>query len=57
MTTYQGGNVTLTLWHGGKFEVARTGEMIYLGGQGRTYKLDPGEFCYWDILDYAKKMW
>ncbi|KAL2894863.1 hypothetical protein RDABS01_010772 [Bienertia sinuspersici] len=48
-------NVTVRFWHGGKFKHVATGELIYIGGQGKTYKVDPDEFSYFDFIDLAKK--
>ncbi|KAL2940259.1 Leishmanolysin-like peptidase [Bienertia sinuspersici] len=47
--------VTLRFWHGERLNVANTGEMICVGGQGRKFKVDPDELCYWKILEMAKK--
>ncbi|KAL2942453.1 Cortactin-binding protein 2 [Bienertia sinuspersici] len=47
------GNVTLRFWHGGKFSEAKTGELVYLGGQGKTVLFDPDELCYFDIMKSA----
>ncbi|XP_021743215.1 uncharacterized protein LOC110709312 [Chenopodium quinoa] len=38
------GNVTLRFWHGGKFKHVRNGELVYIGGEGRTYSVDPKYF-------------
>ncbi|KAL2934028.1 Halomucin [Bienertia sinuspersici] len=48
-------NVTVRFWHGGKFKHVATGELIYIGGQGKTYEVDPDEFSYFDFIDLAKK--
>ncbi|KAL2928013.1 Leucine--tRNA ligase [Bienertia sinuspersici] len=54
MTTYTGGIVTLRFWHGGHFVDASTRELVYLSGRGRTFKFDPDELCYFDIMKNAK---
>ena len=40
-------NVTLLFWHEGKFMKANTGEMIYLGGKGKTFEACLDNLCYW----------
>lgn len=48
--------VTLRYWHGGRFQhMDSTGELIYVGGQGKTFQTLADELCYWEILEQAKK--
>lgn len=47
--------VTLKIWHGGVFKNVANGALIYEGGRGRTFEVDPDELCYWDLIDLGKK--
>lgn len=45
--------VTLKMFHGGRFN--RVGDkVINCGKQCRTFKIDPNELCWWDLVDKAK---
>lgn len=55
MTNNQFENVTLRYWHGGKFQVVKNGELVYLGGQGRTFQVNPDEMCFWGVHELACK--
>ncbi|KAL2921884.1 putative dual-specificity RNA methyltransferase RlmN [Bienertia sinuspersici] len=48
-------NATLRFWHGGKFKVVNSGELVYVGGRCRTFQADPDQLCVWHILDLACK--
>lgn len=48
-------NVTLKFWHGGSFKNEGNGELVYMGGQGRTFQVAPDELCYWELILFAKK--
>ncbi|XP_048502702.1 uncharacterized protein LOC125498520 [Beta vulgaris subsp. vulgaris] len=55
MTNIPFENVTLRYWHGGKFQVGKNGELLYLGGQGRTFQVKPNEMCFWGVQESACK--
>uniref|UniRef100_A0A803KXD8 PB1-like domain-containing protein n=1 Tax=Chenopodium quinoa TaxID=63459 RepID=A0A803KXD8_CHEQI len=50
-----GENVTLRFWHGGTFKTIRNGELVYMGGEGKSFDVDPDELCYFDLIEMAKK--
>ncbi|XP_021725070.1 uncharacterized protein LOC110692374 [Chenopodium quinoa] len=48
-------SVTLKYWHGGLFKKHRN-ELVYYGGLGKTFDVDPDELCWWDLVDLAKNI-
>lgn len=48
-------SVTIRFWHGGEFKHQHNGELVYVGGKGRNFKVDTDLLCYWELLEYANK--
>uniref|UniRef100_A0A803MN27 PB1-like domain-containing protein n=1 Tax=Chenopodium quinoa TaxID=63459 RepID=A0A803MN27_CHEQI len=48
-------NVSLRYWHGGSFKIVGNGELMYMGGKGRTFQVSPDELCYWELLELGTK--
>ncbi|KAL2934406.1 Nucleoprotein TPR [Bienertia sinuspersici] len=48
-------NVSVRMWHGGNFKTVGNSELVYMGGMGRCFSVDPDLLCYWDLLEFAKK--
>ncbi|KAL2925846.1 RNA-directed DNA polymerase from mobile element jockey [Bienertia sinuspersici] len=48
-------NATLRFWHGGKFKVVNSGELVYVGGRCRTFHANPDQLCVWHVMDLACK--
>uniref|UniRef100_A0A803N506 PB1-like domain-containing protein n=1 Tax=Chenopodium quinoa TaxID=63459 RepID=A0A803N506_CHEQI len=48
------GAVTLKYWYGGSFKTSRNGTLVYEGGIGRTFSIDPDQLCWWWLEDFAK---
>uniref|UniRef100_A0A803M6I5 PB1-like domain-containing protein n=1 Tax=Chenopodium quinoa TaxID=63459 RepID=A0A803M6I5_CHEQI len=48
-------NVSLRYWHGGNFKIVGNGELVYMGGKGRTFQVSPDELCYWELLELGTK--
>ncbi|KAL2904682.1 putative dual-specificity RNA methyltransferase RlmN [Bienertia sinuspersici] len=46
-------NATLRFWHGGKFKVANSRELVYVRGRCRTFQADPDQLCVWHIMQLA----
>ncbi|KAL2937711.1 Collagen alpha-1(XXVII) chain A [Bienertia sinuspersici] len=47
--------VTLRYWHGGVFGSDKQGNLVYMGGESRTFTVDADELCFWDLEDMGKK--
>ncbi|KAL2938836.1 Filamin A-interacting protein 1-like, partial [Bienertia sinuspersici] len=48
-------NVTIRFWHGGGFKTVGNNDMVYKGGVGRNFVVDPDELCYWDLVEFGRK--
>ncbi|KAL2896636.1 Callose synthase 10 [Bienertia sinuspersici] len=48
------GCITLKFWHGGRFKVDNKNKLCYVGGEGKTFKVDPDELCGFDLRQQAK---
>ncbi|KAL2939828.1 Transposase for insertion sequence element IS1081 [Bienertia sinuspersici] len=48
-------NVTIRFWHGGGFTTVGNNDMVYKGGVGRNFFVDPDELCYWDVVEFGRK--
>ncbi|KAL2906837.1 Protein FAR1-RELATED SEQUENCE 5, partial [Bienertia sinuspersici] len=48
------GCITLKFWHGGWFKVDNKNKLCYVGGEGKTFKVDPDELCGFDLRQQAK---
>ncbi|KAL2895945.1 Mediator of RNA polymerase II transcription subunit 13 [Bienertia sinuspersici] len=46
--------ITLTFWHGGRFKVDNKNKLCYVGGEGKTFKVDLDELCGFDLRQQAK---
>uniref|UniRef100_A0A803LIX4 PB1-like domain-containing protein n=1 Tax=Chenopodium quinoa TaxID=63459 RepID=A0A803LIX4_CHEQI len=46
---------SLRYWHGGSFKIVGNGELVYMGGKGRTFQVSPDELCYWELLELGTK--
>uniref|UniRef100_A0A803LCE1 PB1-like domain-containing protein n=1 Tax=Chenopodium quinoa TaxID=63459 RepID=A0A803LCE1_CHEQI len=38
----------------GTYKIIRNGELVYSGGEGRIFSVDPDELCYFDFIGMAK---
>ncbi|KMT17588.1 hypothetical protein BVRB_2g036860 [Beta vulgaris subsp. vulgaris] len=47
-------SATLRFRHGGLFKTPKNG-LVYLGGECKTFEVDPDELCWWWIEKLAKK--
>ncbi|KMT01670.1 hypothetical protein BVRB_9g211310 [Beta vulgaris subsp. vulgaris] len=47
--------VCLRFWHGGVFRKHKLGYLEYVGGEGKTFKVDPDELCWWFLVELVKK--
>lgn len=47
--------VTVKIWHGGRFKNVSNGDLVYEGGVGRTFAVDPDEICYFYLIELGKK--
>ncbi|KAL2923150.1 Ribosome maturation factor RimP, partial [Bienertia sinuspersici] len=48
-------NVTIRFCHGGGFKTVGNNDMVYKGGVGRNFVVDPDELCYWDSVEFGRK--
>lgn len=46
--------VTLRFWHGGMFKRSSQG-LQYVGGSGRTFRVDVDELCWWYLEELVQK--
>ncbi|KAL2902443.1 Cullin-1 [Bienertia sinuspersici] len=46
--------VCLKVWHGGKFKTDKNNNLSYVGGEGKTFEVDPDQLCGFFITDLAK---
>ncbi|KAL2935024.1 50S ribosomal protein L19 [Bienertia sinuspersici] len=46
--------VCLKFWHGGKFKTDKNNNLSYVGGEGKTFEVDPDQLCGFFITDLAK---
>ncbi|KAL2928284.1 Cytokine receptor-like factor 1 [Bienertia sinuspersici] len=46
--------VCLKVWHGGKFKTNKNNNLSYVGGEGKTFEVDPDQLCGFFITDLAK---
>uniref|UniRef100_A0A803N4Q7 PB1-like domain-containing protein n=1 Tax=Chenopodium quinoa TaxID=63459 RepID=A0A803N4Q7_CHEQI len=47
--------ITLKYWFGGSFKTVANRELVYVGGKGKTFNIDPDLLCWWWLEDFAKK--
>ncbi|KAL2940963.1 Na(+)-translocating NADH-quinone reductase subunit F [Bienertia sinuspersici] len=49
------GGACLKVWHGGKFKTDKNNNLSYVGGEGKTFEVDPDQLCGFFITDLAKR--